>query len=132
MSPEDKLAHVRSLQQRGHSVAMVGDGINDAPVLALADLSVTLGQASALARSRADAVVLGGQLGGVPALLLQARRTRAVVRQNLAWAIAYNMVCVPLAVVGWMPAWLAGLGMAASSLAVVLNASRLARSIRAD
>ncbi len=131
-SPEDKLAHVRSLQQRGHRVAMVGDGINDAPVLALADLSVTLGQASALARSRADAVVLGGQLGGVPSLLQLAKRTRGVVRQNMAWALAYNLVCVPLAVVGWMPAWLAGLGMAASSLAVVLNASRLARNTRVD
>ena len=127
-SPEDKLAHVRALQQRGHRVAMVGDGINDAPVLALADLSFTLGEAAALARSRADVVEGGGLLVAVPALLRHAIRTRAVVWQNLAWAAGYNAVCVPLAVAGWMPAWLAGLGMATSSLVVVMNAARLARS----
>ncbi|MBX3658037.1 MAG: cation-translocating P-type ATPase [Ramlibacter sp.] len=125
--PEDKLAHVRALQRRGHRVAMVGDGINDAPVLAAADLSFTLGQAASLAQSRADVVILGGQLAAVPALMRHARRTRTVVRQNLAWAAIYNAVCVPLAVMGWMPPWLAGLGMAASSLGVVLNSARLAR-----
>ena len=96
-----------------------GDGMNDGPVLARADVSVAMGHAVPLAQAKADFVVLGGQLGAVPSLLLHARRTRDVVRQNLAWAAGYNAVCVPLAVMGWMPPWLAGLGMAASSLLVV-------------
>jgi Cu2+-exporting ATPase len=129
-TPQGKLDHVRTLQQRGHRVAMVGDGINDAPVLACADLSVTLGQAAPLTQSRADVVIPGGQLAAVAALMLHARRTRIVVRQNLLWAAVYNAVCVPLAVLGLMPPWLAGLGMAASSLGVVLNAARLARAPR--
>jgi Cu2+-exporting ATPase len=86
-----------------------------------------MGQAVPLAQAKADFVILGNRLAAVSSLLLHARRTRAVVRQNLAWAAAYNAVCVPLALAGWMPAWLAGLGMAASSLLVVLNSARLAR-----
>jgi Cu2+-exporting ATPase len=125
-TPQDKLERVRSLQAQGHRVAMIGDGINDAPVLALADLSVTLGQAAPLTRSRSDVVVLGDALADLLLVLGHARKTLGVVRQNLAWAAAYNAVCVPLAVVGWMPPWLAGLGMAGSSLAVVFNAARLA------
>jgi len=126
-SPEDKLAHVRRLQQGFHRVAMVGDGMNDGPVLASADVSIAVGQAVPLAQARSDFLILGGQLRAVPALLQHARKTRAVVRQNLAWAAAYNALCVPLAVAGWMPPWAAGLGMAASSLAVVLNSTRLAK-----
>jgi P-type Cu2+ transporter len=80
-----------------------------------------------LAQAKSDFVILGGQLDAVPALLRLARRTRRVVRQNLAWAALYNAVCVPLAVAGMMPPWLAGLGMAASSLLVVANSARLAR-----
>ncbi|MCA0213973.1 MAG: cadmium-translocating P-type ATPase [Proteobacteria bacterium] len=129
-TPEGKLAHVRDLQARGHRVAMVGDGINDAPVLACADLAITLGQAAPITQSRADVVVPGGQLAAVAALVLHAQRTRVVVRQNLLWAAVYNAVCVPLAVLGLMPPWLAGLGMAASSLGVVLNSARLARAPR--
>jgi P-type Cu2+ transporter len=126
-SPEDKLEHVHQLQQGGRRVIMVGDGMNDGPVLARADVSVAMGNAVPLAQAKADFVVLGGQLTAVAALLLHARRTRLVVRQNLSWAAAYNAVCVPLAVTGLMPPWLAGLGMAASSLLVVLNSARLAR-----
>jgi len=126
-SPEDKLAHVQTLQQDGHRVLMIGDGMNDGPVLARADVSIAMGQAVPLAQAKSDFLILGGQLAAIPALLGQARRTRKVVRQNLAWAAGYNAVCVPLAVVGWMPPWLAGLGMAASSLFVVLNSARLAR-----
>ena len=82
--------------------------------------------ASNLAQARADFVALGGELMVVPQAMVQARSTLRVVRQNLAWAAAYNLACIPLAVAGWLPAWLAGLGMAASSLLVVLNAARLA------
>ena len=126
-SPEDKLAHVQALQQQGRRVAMIGDGLNDGPVLARADVSFAMGQGAPLAQSRSDFIVLGGQLSAVPAVLAHARRTRRIVRQNLAWGAAYNAVCVPLALAGWMPPWLAGLGMAASSLLVVLNSARLAR-----
>jgi Cu2+-exporting ATPase len=96
-------------------------------VLARADLSFAIGQGAPLAQSKSDVVVPGGRLDAIAQVLAMARRTRRVVRQNLAWAVAYNAVCVPLAILGWMPPWLAGLGMAASSLVVVANAARLAR-----
>ncbi|MDD0838795.1 cation-translocating P-type ATPase [Curvibacter sp. HBC61] len=124
-TPADKLKHLREAQQAGHQVAMVGDGLNDGPVLAGAHVSFAFGNAVPLARSRSDLVVMGGQLARIPESIALARRTLKVVRQNLIWAAGYNAVCVPLAVVGWLPAWLAGLGMALSSLLVVLNAARL-------
>jgi len=125
-SPDAKLAFLRAQQAAGRRVAMVGDGLNDAPVLAGADVSFAMGHATPLAQSQADFVVQGGQLARIAQTLRLARRTMRVVRQNLGWALAYNMACIPLAVVGWIPAWLAGLGMAGSSLLVVLNALRLA------
>src|SRR5450830_1432499 len=124
-APADKLAIMREAQREGHHVAMVGDGLNDGPVLAGAHVSFAFGNAVPLARSRSDFVVMGGQLSRLPDTVALARRTLRVVRQNLIWAAGYNAICVPLAVVGWLPAWLAGLGMALSSLIVVLNAARL-------
>lgn len=124
-TPQDKLAFLRSLQSQGHHVAMVGDGLNDGPVLAGAHVSFAFGQAVPLAQAQSDLVVMGDRLGTVAQTLVQARRTFGIVRQNLWWAAVYNAVCVPLAVVGWLPAWLAGIGMALSSLLVVLNALRL-------
>ena len=128
-TPQGKLEALQALQLQGHQVAMVGDGLNDGPVLAGAHVSFAFGRAVPLAQSRADFVVLGDSLALVPQTVMLARRTLRVVRQNLWWAAAYNALCVPLAVLGWMPAWLAGLGMALSSLLVVLNAARLARDL---
>lgn len=130
-TPQGKLNHLKATQQAGGRIAMVGDGLNDGPVLAGADVSFSFGNAVPLAQSRADFVVMGDRLDRVADTLLQARRTFRVVRQNLAWAALYNAVCIPLAVVGWLPAWLAGLGMALSSLGVVLNAARLSRGLAA-
>lgn len=130
-TPEDKLVALKRLQAQGRKVAMVGDGLNDGPVLAQAHASFAFGQAVPLARACADFVVLGGSLMAIPDAVAQARRTLRVVRQNLGWAAGYNALCVPVALAGWLPAWLAGLGMAVSSLVVVLNAARLARPVLA-
>ncbi len=128
-SPQTKLDFLHDSQRTGHKVAVVGDGLNDGPILAGAHVSFAFGQAVPLAQAQADFVVLGSQLSAVADALLLARRTLKVVRQNLWWAAIYNAICVPLAVVGWLPAWLAGLGMALSSLFVVLNALRLSNNV---
>ncbi len=127
LSPQGKLAAVRAAQARGERVAMVGDGINDAPVLAQADTSLAMGEGVHIARAQADGVLVSNALGDVVRARALARRALRVMRQNIAWAVAYNAACVPLALVGWLPPWAAGLGMATSSLVVVLNSLRLAR-----
>ncbi len=126
-TPEHKLAEVVRLQQNGRTLAMVGDGLNDGPVLARANTSFALGHAAALAQAQSDYVIQGGRLMDVVDTLQQARDTMRIVRQNLIWAAVYNAISIPLAMVGWMPPWLAGLGMAASSFLVIANAARLAR-----
>ncbi len=126
--PQEKLDLVRAMARRGLHIAMVGDGLNDGPALAGAQVSFAFGQAVPVAQARADFVVMGDQLMAIAQTLAVARRTMAIVRQNLWWAGIYNAACIPLAVLGWLPAWLAGLGMAASSLIVVLNALRLSRT----
>lgn len=129
-TPQDKLDFLRNAQKSGRKVVVVGDGLNDGPVLAGAHVSFAFGQAVPLAQAQSDFVILGDHLGAVLSSWLLARRTLRIVRQNLAWAAIYNAVCVPLAVFGYLPAWLAGLGMALSSLLVVLNALRLSVSVK--
>jgi Cu2+-exporting ATPase len=131
VGPEGKLEALRAAQSQGQVVAVVGDGINDAPVLAQAHVSFALDQGAPLAQAQADLIVLGGRLEGVPLAVTVARRALRIVRQNLAWAAAYNFVCIPLALLGYLPPWLAGIGMALSSLGVMVNALRINRAVPA-
>lgn len=129
-TPQDKLQQLQMLQKQGHRVAMVGDGLNDGPVLSGADVSFALGQAVPLAQAQADFVLLGGQLRDLLSSWQHSTLTMKIVRQNLVWAVVYNLACVPLALLGMLPAWAAGLGMATSSLVVVLNALRLSMNAK--
>jgi Cu2+-exporting ATPase len=122
---EDKLHLVQGLQRAGHRVVMVGDGVNDAPVLAAADVSVAIASGTDLARVNADLVLLGEGLGSLTRAVETSRRTLRIIRQNLCWAALYNLTAVPLAASGRLEPWMAALGMSLSSLLVVVNAMRL-------
>ncbi|MFN2334387.1 MAG: HAD-IC family P-type ATPase, partial [Wenzhouxiangellaceae bacterium] len=130
LKPDDKLALVAELQKNGAIVAMIGDGINDAPVLAGADLSIALAEGAAIAGTQADLIATGQSLGPLALLFRQAPRVRRIIRQNLGWALAYNLLGLPLAAAGLIPPWAAAIGMSASSLGVVLNARRLGSTDR--
>jgi Cu2+-exporting ATPase len=128
LTPEGKLALVRREQQGGRKALVVGDGINDGPVLAAAYVSCAMGQGSAIALAAADMLLLNDRLMSLAEGVRTARRMLAVMRQNLFWAFFYNMAAVPAAALGWLPPWMAALGMSLSSLAVVLNSARVTLS----
>lgn len=124
-TPEQKQTYVSNLQNMNRIVLMIGDGINDAPVLATANVSMAAGEATALARTAADVISLFAGLEGLPLLMKKAQQTSRIVRQNLVWAATYNIMAIPAAALGYVPPWAAAIGMALSSLLVAANAQRL-------
>jgi Cu2+-exporting ATPase len=124
ITPEGKLDYLSSIDPSNMSI-MVGDGINDVPVLAKAPISIAIGSASDLAKTHADVILVGNQLQHLPQLILQARSTSRIIKQNLIWALLYNASVLPLAAFGLLPPWAAAIGMSFSSLVVVFNALRL-------
>ena len=125
--PEDKYAFIESLQGQGKTIWAVGDGVNDAPFLAKADVSVAVGSGAPLAQAGADAVLTAESLKTLSQALAISVKAQVIMRQNLIWAFIYNVVAIPVAMMGWVNPWIAGIGMSLSSLAVTLNAWRLRR-----
>ena len=128
LSPTDKVNHIQALQAKGAIVLMVGDGINDAPVLAAADVSTSIAGAADLAQVSSDSIILNGQIEAITAAKHIADKTKRIIKQNLRWALIYNSSVLIPAALGYVPPWLAAIGMSLSSLFVVLNALRLKRA----
>ena len=127
-SPEDKYNYIEDLQKKGHMVWAIGDGVNDAPLLARADVSVAVGSGAPLASAGADAILTANSLMPLAKILLLADKTHYIIRENLIWALVYNLVAIPVAMMGWVNPWIAGIGMSLSSLAVTVNAWRLRKA----
>ena len=127
LKPEDKLENVKTLQQQGAIVVMTGDGVNDAPVLAGADLSIAMGKGTQLAAATADMILISNHIEHIYHGYMIAVKTLGIIKQNLSWALLYNAIAIPAAAMGYVEPWLAAIGMSASSLVVVLNALRLNR-----
>lgn len=125
LKPEDKVNYIKQLQQQGETVLMVGDGINDAPVLAAANVSTSIAGAADLAQVSSDSVLLGGRLSVIIQAIELAKKTQRIIRQNLRWALIYNSAILIPAALGYVPPWLAAIGMSLSSLVVVANAMRI-------
>jgi Cu2+-exporting ATPase len=128
LKPADKLMVLKAMQDRGEVVLMLGDGVNDAPVLAGADVSLAMGGGTQVARASSDIVLLNENLRDAAQAVRAGRDCVTIMKQNFGWAIAYNVVALPVAALGWVPPWLAALGMSLSSLVVVTNALRLRNS----
>ncbi|MBU3636847.1 heavy metal translocating P-type ATPase [Polynucleobacter sp. es-MAR-4] len=127
-SPEDKYLYIEQLQNAGHFVWAIGDGINDAPLLAKADVSIAVGAGAPLATAGADAILTASFLAPLAQSLLLADKTQRIIKENLIWALVYNLLAIPAAMMGWVNPWVAGIGMSLSSLAVTLNAWRLRKA----
>ena len=127
--PDQKLKKVSELQNQGDIVAMIGDGVNDAPVLAKAQVSLAMGKGSQLAQASADMVLLSENLQHLPEAIIVAKKMQMIIKQNFLWAIGYNLLAVPLAAAGFIAPWMAAIGMSASSLVVVMNSLRLKKRL---